>query len=106
MELDTRKFTDKLKQIYTTSTRRRNQESRYDSFVNAIRDSKALIAGGSVLSAYSPKTFKISDFDIYVNASNANELYNKLINIGYSRFGGNSYIAPAYDQSFFCKNNI
>ena len=76
-----------------------------DHFVKAIKDSHALVAGGSVLRAY--KQWYDSgdgDIDIYVNINQAELLYDRLKKIGYSINVKN--LAPAYDQSFFMKNNI
>lgn len=92
--IDTKKFTDKLKNIYGDNPTRFLNES--------IEETGALIAGGSVLSAYA--NFELKDLDIYVNISNSNRLFYSLYELGYII----SYrvMAPAYDQSFFRKNNI
>ena len=63
---------------------------------------EALLAGGSVLSAFSD--FSINDLDIYVNEKNVYKIYKDLKNIGYKI--QNECLAPAYDQSFFRKNHI
>lgn len=94
------------KEIYLQYLRQTlEHENFYKGFTNAIRLSKAVVAGGSVLAAYS--NFKTSDIDIYVNINNAKKLYNKLqkgFNNGFKIIHHN--FAPAYDESFFAKNNI
>ena len=79
-------------------------------FVNAIKNNQSLVAGGSVLRAYcvysgNHSSRQESDIDIYVNISKARNLYNNLRDIGYS-LSSTFNMAPAYDQSFFMKNNI
>jgi len=80
-------------------------------FVNAIKNNQSLVAGGSVLRAYcvysgsSKSSRQAADIDIYVNISKARSLYNNLKDIGYS-LSSKFNMAPAYDQSFFMKNNI
>ena len=63
----------------------------------------ALLAGGSVLGAFS--NFKIEDMDFYVNQKDALSMYTDLVKIGYYKID-EQCIAPAYDQSFFRKNHI
>ena len=70
---------------------------------DALIKNKALLAGGSVLSAFSD--FRINDLDIYVNRKNAMTIYEDLLDIGYYKVQ-NLCLAPAYDQSFFRKNHI
>ena len=80
------------------------------AFVNAIKNNQSLVAGGSVLRAYcvysgNHSSRQEADIDIYVNMSKARSLYNNLRDIGYS-LSSTFNMAPAYDQSFFMKNNI
>ena len=63
----------------------------------------ALLAGGSVLGAFS--NFKIKDLDIYVNRKDAMNIYKDLVTLRYNNVD-EQCIAPAYDQSFFRKNHI
>ena len=74
----------------------------FPEFKEAIIKNKAIIAGGSVLSIFGD--YKINDLDIYVNYSNAKELIKDLYPLGCTPF--ETHRAPAYDQSFFRKNNI
>ena len=87
-----------------------NNEDDAVGFVNAIKNNQSLVAGGSVLRAYcvysgNHSSRQESDIDIYVNISKARNLYNNLRDIGYS-LSSKFNMAPAYDQSFFMKNNI
>jgi len=74
----------------------------FPEFKDIIIKNKAIIAGGSVLSIFGD--YKINDLDIYVNYSQAKELLKDLYILGCTNM--NSHQAPAYDQSFFRKNNI
>ena len=74
----------------------------FPEFKEAIIKNKAIVAGGSVLSIFG--NYKINDLDIYVNYSNAKELQKDLYILGCIRM--NVHRAPAYDESFFRKNNI
>jgi hypothetical protein len=67
-----------------------------------LKKAGAVIAGGSILSAFC--NFEIKDLDIYVNKKKMISLVNTLLNLGYRV--SNSCLAPVYDQSFFKKNNI
>lgn len=67
-----------------------------------IIDNSAIIAGGSVLSIFG--NYPINDLDIYVNFSNAEKLIRELYVFGFS--AQSFHKAPAYDDSFFRKNNI
>ena len=100
MSLDAEKFKDKLRDIFSSVS-----DTGFDDFNNIIISSRALIAGGSVLAAYTDS--KINDLDIYVHTSMALALQQGLSRMGYvfNTWGGN-FISPAYDQSFFRKNNI
>ena len=80
------------------------------AFANAIKNNQSLVAGGSVLRAYcvyggNRASREEADIDIYVNMSKAHSLYINLRDIGYS-LSSKFNMAPAYDQSFFMKNNI
>ena len=76
----------------------------FDEFKESIVRNKAIIAGGSVLSIFG--NYPINDLDIYVNFSNAKELMKDLYVLGCSYDITTLHRAPAYDQSFFRKNNI
>lgn len=83
---------------------------RTEELIQVIKNSDAVIAGGSVLSPYT-NNYKTEDFDMYVNVKNARKLYDGLINLGWVSFDigdvNNTFnLAPAYDQSFFRKNHI
>jgi hypothetical protein len=74
----------------------------FPEFKEVIMKNRAIVAGGSVLSAFCD--YKINDFDIYVNYSNAKNLLEDIMMLGFQCDDVN--IAPAYDESFFRKNNI
>lgn len=74
----------------------------YENFKSLIVKHKAIIAGGSVLSVFGG--YDMKDLDIYVNYSEAKEFISSLYVNGFKFKGLNQ--APAYDQSFFRKNNI
>ena len=74
----------------------------FPEFKETIMKNKAILAGGSVLAAFG--NYNINDFDIYVNYSNAKNLLIELNLLGFNCYNVN--IAPAYDESFFRKNNI
>jgi hypothetical protein len=83
-----------------------NNEVKATKFASAIKNSESLVAGGSVLRAYSYYSEGLyKDIDIYVHMSKALQLYNGLKEVGYNSFRQFN-MAPAYDQSFFMKNNI
>lgn len=67
-------------------------------------DANAIIAGGSVLAAYSDDI--VNDIDIYIYASKAIELVNALTANDMYLMSHENYLRPSYDQSFFRKNNI
>ena len=69
---------------------------------NVLRETGALLAGGSVLSIIHKKY--IHDLDIYVQLSNSKKILDFLRDNDFSVYSIN--IAPAYDQSFFRKNRI
>ena len=70
-----------------------------------MKDSGAVIAGGSILSMIiDNNTSFLNDFDIYVNLKNSQIIYEAIIKLGYKLIS--SHLSPAYDQSFFKKNNI
>ena len=82
-----------------------NNETEFKEFHEAIINSEALIAGGSILSSFG--NYKINDLDIYVHYSKAKLLLDKLKLIGYhNRMCNYFHQASQYDQSFFKKNNI
>ena len=74
----------------------------YDNFRDAIIEYDAVIAGGSVLSIFGG--YEMNDLDIYVHYSKAKDFIKTLYINGC--IYGNFHQAPAYDQSFFLKNNI
>ena len=70
-----------------------------------IINSKALIAGGSLLSLF--RNEPVSDVDIYVNIDNLHIMLKGLIRHNYKTCVNKyNYIVPAYDDSFFRQNNI
>ena len=78
---------------------------KFADFNDALISAEALVAGGSVLAPYIDG--RISDIDIYIHASKAEEFVEVLKKeLGYYFVSNGNYIAPAYDQSFFRKNNI
>jgi hypothetical protein len=74
----------------------------FSVFKEAIIQHKAIIAGGSVLSVFGD--YPINDLDIYIHYSNSKE-FLKILYINGGDFE-KIHNAPAYDQSFFKKNNI
>lgn len=74
----------------------------FEKFRQIIINNEAIIAGGSVLSIFG--RFPMKDLDIYVNYSNAQKLLKELYIFGFSP--QSFHKAPAYDDSFFRKNNI
>lgn len=74
----------------------------FPEFKEALIKNRAIIAGGSVLSIFG--NYDINDIDIYVNYSNAKELIKDLYPLGLNPL--ETHRAPAYDLSFFRKNNI
>lgn len=74
----------------------------YVNFRESIIKYDAIIAGGSVLSVFGG--YNINDLDIYVHYSKAQDFIKTLFIHGCSY--SNIHEAPAYDQSFFRKNNI
>jgi hypothetical protein len=80
-------------------------ENKFNLLSQILKDCNAVIAGGSVLSAYVDSRSSLNDIDIYVNKKNAIELKNRIKEIGYT----NIYkvdVQSQYDNSFFVKNNI
>ena len=99
MSLDTQIFVDAMKR-----SEHFNSSRNLRILNNALINADALIAGGGVLAPYIRNI--ASDLDIYVHISKAKQLVSDLERLNY-RFNTNAnYIAPAYDQSFFRKNNI
>ncbi len=89
------KFLDKLTEYFT--------KEEINKLSKCLSENNAIIAGGSVLSSFSD--FHMNDMDIYVNFDKVPEIYNTLMEIGYKKINLQN-ISPAYDQSFFRKNNI
>ena len=80
-------------------------ENKFNLLSQILKDCNAVIAGGSVLSAYVDSRSRLNDIDIYVNKKNAIKLKNRIKEIGYTDiFKGD--IQSQYDNSFFVKNNI
>ena len=80
--------------------------NKFTDFNSALISAEALVAGGSVLAPYIDGY--IHDIDIYIHASKADGFYQILkTKLGYGFIEDTkNYIAPAYDESFFRKNNI
>jgi hypothetical protein len=77
-------------------------EKFYETFKRFIVKHKAVVAGGSVLSIFGG--YDMKDLDIYINYSEAKEFISSLFVNDCQLREINQ--APAYDQSFFRKNNI
>ncbi|NDE13732.1 hypothetical protein EBZ80_02260 [bacterium] len=71
-------------------------------FCGMIKKHRCLMAGGSVLSAYT--NFPLDDLDLYVHPTRCEDLLDDLKRVQY-RFCA-IHLAPPYDQSFFRKNGI
>ena len=99
MSLDTQKFIDMMIDDY--------YKGKWKILNDALIAADAIIAGGAVLAAYNQDSMHINDVDIYIHASKAlnfvDVLDKSILNY---RVGYRNYIAPAYDQSFFRRNNI
>ena len=96
MELDTQTFINSMDDIF---------RSKWEILNTALIRASALIAGGGVLSPYI--RYAINDLDIYIHLSKANDFISVLKrNLDYILDTEGNYITPAYDQSFFRKNNI
>lgn len=81
-------------------------ENKFDVLSKLLRNTGAVIAGGSVLSCFTSYDSGINnDFDFYVNIENAVALQTGLRKAGFI-ININKTLAPAYDQSFFRKNHI
>ena len=115
MSLPTQKFIDSFKEILMIDTQ------KFNLINDLLIRTGSIIAGGAVLSAYNNYSAVTSsdilprtecdwnyDFDIYVHLNHAEELVNGLKeNLNNLELAHNcNYIAPAYDESFFKKNNI
>ena len=119
-------FEKKFKQALESNIREElntDTETKIQDFIERFRkiihECDACVAGGFVLSAYSKKTFKSSDLDIYIPFKNVKkffdfltpslnppEYYNPLeIANGYPIFRRHVF-ACAYDDSFLRKNKI
>ena len=83
--------------------KRKDAEIKFNLLSQILQECNAVIAGGSVLSAYTDS--ELNDIDIYVNKKNAVELKNKIRALGYTNIFMGS-IQTQYDNSFFIKNNI
>ena len=95
MNLDSTVFTDHM----------HNYFGSYWNIINQnLIEAEAIIAGGSVLAAYSDDS--VNDIDIYIYASKAIELVDVLTANGIYQMSVENYLRPSYDQSFFRKNNI
>ena len=75
-----------------------------ENFNTLLTETGALLAGGFVLSALNDEMDRYPDMDIYVQESQAEKVTNFFLEHGYNIV--NLHMAPAYDQSFFRKNNI
>ena len=95
MNLDSQKFKNYMVMYFGSYWNKLNQ---------CLKESDAVIAGGAVLAAYSNDY--VNDLDVYIYASKAVEFVNALTNDKTYKIGGNHYLRPCYDTSFFLKNNI
>ena len=97
MSLDTQIFIDMMIDDYLNG--------KWKILNDALIEAGALIAGGAVLGAYTYSD--IRDIDIYIHASKAETFVNVLHkSILKYNFYTIPCISPAYDQSFFRRNNI
>ena len=100
MSLDTQKFIDMMREDHY-------RDGKWEIFNDALIAADAIIAGGAVLAAYNQDSRDINDVDIYIHASKTlkfvDDLDKSILNY---RISYGNYIAPAYDQSFFRRNNI
>lgn len=85
--------------------------SNHAQLSSLLTETRAVIAGGSVLSAYAG--YAMNDLDIYVNASNARQLVEGIKDVisnssGFvpGAFAIDLLFAPPYDESFMRKNHI
>jgi hypothetical protein len=90
---------------------RRSPSSMYfwENFRNKLRTinqegQHAVIAGGSILNSYHQRNYFTSDIDLYIHENQAEQMVRWLLSNHHIALG--SIVAPAYDQSFFRKNNI
>jgi hypothetical protein len=72
---------------------------------SVFQETESLLAGGFVLNALNQTNLKNIDMDIYVNISNTKRLLD-IFTDDYNLRVTELHTAPAYDQSFFRKNNI
>jgi hypothetical protein len=92
---------DKFKEFLT-----KYFDGNEDRISNILQECNAIISGGSILSAHYGTS--VTDIDIYVNLSNAQQLYTSLTNLELNCkpvYLANS-IVPPYDASFMAKNHI
>ena len=79
----------------------------HDRLRSLLTETRAVIAGGSVLSAYAG--YGMNDFDIYVNASNSRQLVTGIQAVFSKCHDDDTFkllFAPPYDESFMRKNHI
>ena len=101
MSLDTKVFINRMRNVVYGDT------TWWSNINRLLIENNALIAGGSVLSPYIDIDGRINDLDIYIHRSNAIAFVEGLTtSTNYSFTKRGNYIQPAYDQSFFRKNNI
>lgn len=79
-------------------------ENNFQILRNIVKESSALIAGGSILCSFHDG--QINDLDIYVNYSKCMLLIESMKSIGFAFLSYKWNQAPAYDSSFFRKNKI
>jgi hypothetical protein len=79
--------------------------SKINDFSSLLKETESLLAGGFVLDAVNITRLHDIDMDIYVNLSNAKKLF-EVLTTEYNFRVALLHTAPAYDQSFFRKNNI
>lgn len=81
-------------------------ESTYNDFNEILQTTESIVSGGFIVSCLTGDDFTKGDIDIYVNKKNSKKLVKLLIQKNFALKIQDSHIAPAYDQSFFRKNNI
>jgi hypothetical protein len=101
MSLDTEVFNRVMKTLVYG-------EAKWNIINRLLTENEALIAGGAVLAPYiNSQDLNVNDLDVYIHKSKAMDFVDGLISLlRYSFIKNGNYIKPAYDQSFFRKNNI
>lgn len=78
----------------------------FKDFNEILQNTESIVSGGFIVSCLTDYDITQGDIDIYVNRKNSMKLIELLIQTNFGYKIQDSHIAPAYDQSFFRKNNI